>query len=73
MEDVLGVYARPYDKLFPGICIDESSIQLIGEVRTPIPAAPGHPVLMDDEYVRNCVMELLASFLKWNRWEVNVK
>jgi len=61
MEDVLGVYARPYDKLFPVVCMDESSIQLIGEVRTPIPAAPGHPVLMDDEYVRNGVASIFLE------------
>jgi hypothetical protein len=35
--------------------MDESSAQLIGEVREPVPAAPGHPVLMDDEYVRKGV------------------
>jgi len=61
MEDVLEVYARPYNKQFPVVCMDESSIQLIGEVRTPIPAAPGHPVLMDDEYVRNGVASIFVE------------
>jgi len=55
MEDILAVYARPYHPKFPVVCMDESSIQLIGEVHDPIPAAPGHPVLVDDEYVRNGV------------------
>jgi hypothetical protein len=32
MEDVLDVYAGPYDKDFPVICMDESSIQLIVKV-----------------------------------------
>jgi hypothetical protein len=53
MEDVLKVYARPFNPLFPVVCMDESSVQLIGEVSNSIPAAPGHPKLMDDEYVRN--------------------
>jgi len=50
MEDVLDIYSRPYNPKFPVVCMDESSMQLIGEVHEPIPAAPGHPVLMDDEH-----------------------
>lgn len=61
MEDVLEVYARPYDSKFPVICMDESSTQLIGEVQKPIPAAPGHPVLMDDEYIRNGVASIFME------------
>jgi len=61
MEDVLEVYARPYDRNFPVVCMDESSVQLIGEVHKPIPAAPGHPVLMDDEYVRNGVASIFLE------------
>jgi hypothetical protein len=61
MEDVLEVYARPYDQDFPVVCMDESSIQLIGEVSEPIPAAPGHPVLVDDEYVRNGVASIFLE------------
>ena len=61
MEDVLDVYARPYDCRFPVVCMDESSVQLIGEVSAPIPAAPGHPLLMDDEYVRNGVASIFLE------------
>jgi hypothetical protein len=61
MEDVLEVYARSYDPRFPVVCMDESSMQLIGEVQQPIPAAPGHPVLMDDEYVRNGVANIFME------------
>ncbi len=61
MEDVLEVYARPYDPNFPVVCMDESSVQLIGEVQEPIPAAPGHPELVDDEYVRNGVASILLE------------
>jgi hypothetical protein len=61
MEDVLDVYHRPYDPQYPVICMDESSKQLIGEVTPPIPLAPGHPVLKDDEYVRNGVAEIFLE------------
>jgi len=61
MEDVLEVYARPYDPEFPVVCMDESSIQLIGEVHHPISAAPGHPKLIDDEYVRNGVASIFME------------
>jgi hypothetical protein len=61
MEDILEVYARPYDPKFPVVCMDESSVQLIGEVQEPIPAAPGHPELMDDEYVRNGVASIFLE------------
>jgi len=61
MEDVLDVYKRPYNPKYPVVCMDESSKQLIGEVKIPIPAAPGHPALMDDEYIRNGVAEIFLE------------
>ena len=61
MEDVLDVYHRPYDPDYPVVCMDESSKQLVGEVTGPVPAAPGHPKLVDDEYVRNGVAEIFME------------
>jgi hypothetical protein len=61
MEDVLSVYTRPYDRLLPVVCMDESSKQLVGEVTPPIPMAPGHPLLKDDEYVRKGVAEIFMA------------
>lgn len=61
MEDVLEIYLLPYDPDFPVVCMDESCKQMIGEVRDPIPCAPGHPVLMDDEYVRNGVAQIFME------------
>jgi hypothetical protein len=61
MEDVLEVYARPYDADVPVVCMDESSKQLVGEVTPPVPARPGHPALVDDEYVRNGVAEIFVE------------
>ena len=37
MEDVLDVYHLPDDPDVPTVCFDESSKQLIKEVRTPRP------------------------------------
>jgi hypothetical protein len=61
MEDVLDVYHRPYTPDYPVVCMDESSKQLIGEVKVPIASAPGHPKLVDDEYVRNGVAEIFME------------
>ena len=41
MEDILELYTRPYDSDYPLVCLEESSKQLISEVRTPLPAEPG--------------------------------
>ena len=61
MEDVLAVYHLPYDPEYPVVCMDESCKQLIGEVHEPIPCAPGKPVRIDDEYVRNGVAEIFME------------
>jgi len=53
MEDVLDLYAEEPDPKCPVVCFDESPTQLIGEVRQPIPAAPGQLERYDCEYKRN--------------------
>jgi hypothetical protein len=53
MEDVLDLYAEPYDPKRPTVNFDETSKQLIGESRQPLPARPGHPARYDYEYKRN--------------------
>jgi hypothetical protein len=55
MEDVLDIYTRPYDPTRPTVCLDETSKQLVGEVRAPLPAIPGHAARYDHHYVRNGV------------------
>jgi hypothetical protein len=47
------VYHRPYDPRRPQVCMDEQPVQLIKEVRTPIPASEGQPERYDVEYERN--------------------
>lgn len=53
MENVLEVYKRPYQRRRPVVCFDEKSKQLVGEIATPIAAAPGRTERCDYEYVRN--------------------
>ena len=52
MEDVLDLYQQPYDPEAPVVCMDETSKQLVGEVRRPVPPAPGRPARIDYEYER---------------------
>ena len=59
MEDVLDLYAEPYDPDRPVVCFDETSRQLLGEVRPPIAAAPGRVARYDTEYQRNGTRNLL--------------
>lgn len=73
MEDVLGVYHRPHDPRRPQVCLDEASKQLVGEIRVPVPAAPGRPERYDCEYVRNGTANLFVAFeplAGWRRVEV---
>jgi hypothetical protein len=58
MEDVLDVYKRSYDPKRPMVCFDERPKQLVGEMRKPIPVAPGKPARYDYEYKRNGVANL---------------
>src|SRR5271154_6316794 len=52
MEQVLDVYARPYDLLYPVLCMDEQPIQLLKETRVPIAGTKAHPRRVDYEYER---------------------
>jgi hypothetical protein len=55
MEAVLDVYTRPADASRPVVCLDETSRQLLGDARTPLPPAPRQPARHDPEYVRGGV------------------
>ena len=37
MEDVLDLYAEPYDPQRPVVCFDETSTQLLAETRPALP------------------------------------
>lgn len=52
MEDVLEVYARPYDAKRPQVCFDEAAKQILSEVREPIAAKQDKVERVDNEYKR---------------------
>jgi hypothetical protein len=52
MEDVLDLYAQPYDPAAPQVCFDEKPLVVHGEVREPLPVKPGYPQRSDYEYER---------------------
>ena len=70
MEDVLSLYAHPFDPAYPLVCLDEASRQLIGQVVPPQLPKPGQPALQDYEYVRNGVCNLFVfcqPHIGWRR------
>src|SRR6266403_3859198 len=68
MEDVLDLYAEEPDPKRPVICFDESPIQLIGEVRPPIPARSGQIERYDCEYRRNGTATLFVFLDVHRSW-----
>ena len=73
MEDVLTLYHEPYDPLYPMVCFDETSKQLIQETRLPLPAEPGQVQRYDYEYERNGVRNLflfLEPLAGWRHVQV---
>jgi len=61
MEKVLDVYKRPYDEVFPVVCMDESPRQLIKETRMALPAKPGLIARHDYEYERCGVCNIFIA------------
>ena len=68
MEDVLEVYGRPHDASRPVVCMDESTKQLLEEVRPPMAGGPGAVERYDCEYRRNGVATLFAAFEPLAGW-----
>ena len=68
MENVLDLYAEPPDPKYPVVCLDESSVQLIGEVREPIAAAPGQIERVDYEYRRCGTVNLFVAVDAHRPW-----
>ena len=74
MEQVLEVYKRPYDPLYPLVCMDETSKQCVKEIRPPLPMCAAHPARYDAEYERNGVAHLLLFYAPLDNWRrVDVK
>jgi DDE superfamily endonuclease len=70
MEDVLDLYAEPYDPQRPVVCMDETSKQLVGETRTPIPARPGQPRRLDYEYERRGTADVFLFTEPLRNWRL---
>jgi hypothetical protein len=68
MEDILQVYQRPYDPLYPLVCFDESSKQLLAEIKTALPIKPGQVARYDYEYERQGVCNLFLFFEPLRAW-----
>jgi transposase len=73
MEDVLDVYKRPHDERRPQVCVDEMPVQLLSDVRDPLPCRPGHAAKVDYEYKREGTANVFVAFeplAGWRRYEV---
>jgi hypothetical protein len=68
MEDVLSVYKRPYNPDYPQVCMDESSKQLVAEVRQPIEVKAGKVRRQDHEYERKGTCNLFMFFEPLRGW-----
>ncbi len=68
MEEILSVYTWAHNPKWPVVCMDETSKQLIGETRTPLPAAPGRTARYDYEYERHGVANLFMFFAPLGGW-----
>jgi hypothetical protein len=60
MEDVLDLYAEPYDPAYPTVCLDEKPVVLHDQARLPLPPRPGAVERRDYEYVRAGTADLFV-------------
>jgi transposase len=80
MEDILGIYKRPYNPQIPVICMDEKPIQLLDEIRERVCATPlstdpetgitkpGKIEKIDSEYIRcgtACIFMFTEPLAGW--------
>jgi transposase len=68
MEDVLSLYAEEFDSLRPVVCFDETSKQLVRELRMAIAASCGQTERIDYEYKRNGVANLFMMCQPKGGW-----
>ena len=68
MEDVLDLYAEPYDPERPLVCFDETSTQLLAETRPPLPMKPGQIRREDYEYRREGTRNLFLTCEPLRGW-----
>ena len=68
MEDVLKLYAEEFDALRPVVCFDETSKQLVRELRVALAARCGQVERFDYEYKRNGVANLFMMCQPKTGW-----
>jgi len=61
MEQLLALYALPYEALYPVVCFDERPCFLIGDIIEPLPMQPGKPAKQHYSYQKNGSCCLLAA------------
>jgi len=61
MHDLLDLYARPFRRGEPVVCVDEKSTQLLAHSRPPLPMRLGAPLRQDYEYVRAGTANLFVA------------
>ena len=61
MEDLLDLYAEPYNPERPVVCFDETSTQMLADARPAIPVEPGRPRRVDYEYRREGTRNLFMA------------
>lgn len=68
MEDVLALYTEEVDQLRPVVCFDETSKQLVRELRAAVSAKSGQVERFDYEYKRNGVANLFMMCQPKKGW-----
>ena len=68
MEDILAVYARPYNPEIPVVCMDEKPYQKLDHVRDPLPMRPGSVEKVDSEYKREGTCSIFIFTEPLNGW-----
>lgn len=61
MEDLLDLYAKPFNKKEPVVCFDEKSKQLLADSRIGKGVMPGKIAIRDYEYVRNGTANIFVA------------
>lgn len=52
MKHVIDIYNLPHNPKEPVICLDETTRQLLADVKQPLLTKPNHTYKQDDEYIR---------------------
>lgn len=70
MEDVLDLYAQPFDPKRPQVCFDERPVQLLGDTYAPIPMQKGQARRYDYQYEREGIANLFMMIQPLKGWRM---